>query len=326
MHLSRAVDGFLIARTADGYSHHTLESYARRLGQMVEYLGDPLLEAVTSEDVRRFFAWLREGYTPRRSNGDSSPLSPHTLSNAWCAIRSFCRWASAELGIERPDANLKQPRFQRPEISPLSQEDIKSVLDAVEYTRPARTQGRQSFRMKRPTGARDRALVLVLLDTGLRVSECARLRVEDVNLATGEVYVRPHGSGRKTTSRHVYLGRATTRAVWRYVAQRDASQRGRSHHPDDPLFLTIRGRPMNRNSIRLVLTRLGKRAGVPHVYPHRLRHTFAIQYLRNGGDVFSLQRLLGHSTLEMVRHYVALADADAANAHRRASPVDRWHL
>jgi len=72
MRLSKAVNGFLIARTADGYSHHTLDSYRRRLGQMVEYLGDPPLEAVTSDDVRRFFAWLRDGYA-RAEQGPTPP-------------------------------------------------------------------------------------------------------------------------------------------------------------------------------------------------------------------------------------------------------------
>jgi integrase/recombinase XerD len=95
---------------------------------------------------------------------------------------------------------------------------------------------------------------------------------------------------------------------------------------DAPLFIGRNDRRMNPTSLRLLLTRMGKRAGVPDCHPHRMRHTFALEFLRGGGDVFSLQKLLGHSTLDMVRNYVAIAQVDVQNAHRRASPVDRWRL
>lgn len=83
---------------------------------------------------------------------------------------------------------------------------------------------------------------------------------------------------------------------------------------------------MNPNSLRQLLKSLAQKAKVRDCHPHRFRHTFAITYLRAGGDVFTLQALLGHSSLDMVRHYARIAEVDLANAHRKASPADNWQL
>jgi integrase/recombinase XerD len=288
---------------------------------MVEYLNNPEIKAVTSKELQGFYTYFQTSYIPHRANGDKSPLKPRSIENAWTAIRSFYNWASNELGLKkRPDTLLKRPRYRPAEITPLKADQIKALLKACERTKDAATNGRKTFSMRRPTASRDTAIMLLLLDTGVRVSECARLKVRDVNFESGEVFVAPFGSGRKTKSRHVYLGKLANKMLWHYMAERQDS------HPDDPLFLSKDNRPMDRNSIRLMLGEAGKRANVKGVHPHRFRHTFAVQYLRNGGDVFTLQRMLGHSSLEMVQHYLALADTDSQSAHRRASPVDRWQL
>jgi integrase/recombinase XerD len=96
--------------------------------------------------------------------------------------------------------------------------------------------------------------------------------------------------------------------------------------PQAPLFVTIRGRRINRDGLRQLISSLGEKANITKAYPHRFRHTFAITYLRSGGDVFTLQALLGHASLDIVQHYARIAQIDIEQAHRRASPVDNWRL
>jgi integrase/recombinase XerD len=108
--------------------------------------------------------------------------------------------------------------------------------------------------------------------------------------------------------------------IWRYLATRENSD------PSAPLFASRLNRPMTRNKLAEMFAGIGKRAGVPNVHPHRLRHTFAIQYLRNGGSAYHLQAMLGHSTLETVKIYLKLAQIDMDTMHRRVSPVDGWRL
>jgi integrase/recombinase XerC/integrase/recombinase XerD len=92
------------------------------------------------------------------------------------------------------------------------------------------------------------------------------------------------------------------------------------------MFLSIYGKPLTENSIKLMFARLAKISGVSRLHAHLCRHTFATRFLINGGDVFTLQQILGHSTLEMVRRYVTLASSHVAIQHQRYSPMDRISL
>ena len=177
--------------------------------------------------------------------------------------------------------------------------------------------------MRRPTAHRDRAIILTLFDTGLRASELCSLRIGDADLKSGRITIRhgTAGGAKGGKGRTVFMGKATRRAVWRYLADREDAD-----NTEAPLFLGKANRPMNNDGLRLVITALGKKANISKCHPHKFRHTFAITYLRSGGDLFTLKSLLGHNSLEMVEHYARIAEVDIEQAHRRASPADNWHL
>ena len=211
----------------------------------------------------------------------------------------------------------------RPPVEPFTQEQIEVLLKACESCKEAQPIDRRKFTMRRATGKRDQAVILTLLDTGLRASELSALTVGDVDLKSGKVQVKHGrlGGAKGGKGRTVYLGKTARRALWHYLAEREDVE-----DPEAPLFLVKYDRPMNKNALRLLIIHLGQKAGVSKCRPHRFRHTFAITYLRSGGDLFTLQALLGHSTLDMVQHYARIAEIDVEQAHRRASPADNWRL
>ncbi len=299
MQISKAVEGFILHMQSGNYADNTVKLYRFVLAHLVTFAGNDDVENITGDQLQTFMGTLKI-------------KSGSYQDNHWKAIRTFYAWCSETLKLPRVDDKLPRPHFKTPEVIPFTEGDIKKILGACTYV-VAQRANTQPYKLRRPNALRDTMIVLLLLDTGLRIGELCRLEIRDVDLQTGEVVVAPYSTGRKTRPRTVFLGAAARRATWHYLAKREYS-------PDDQLIET------SEDTIRKVLKQIGVNAGVYDVHPHRFRHTFAIQFLRNGGDVFTLQRLLGHSSLDMVLHYLKLADADSAAAHKRASPADRWKL
>ncbi len=148
------------------------------------------------------------------------------------------------------------------------------------------------------------------------------LKVGDVEIKLGKVEVKYgfEAGAKGGKGRMVYLGKVARRALWRYLAEREAGQ-----DPDAPLFTVTGDRKFKpESSLRLLVKRIAERAGVKRC--HKFRHTFAITYLRSGDDIFTLQEMLGHGSLDIVRHYAQVAQVDVEQAHRKASPADNWRL
>jgi len=215
--LAQAIPGFLLYKTAQALSPTTLRSYHDHLKLWLQYTGEVTVERITPQDVCAFLGWLRLEYQPQRLTGNTAPLAPKTLHNYWVTLSAFFTWAASEFDIPNPMQGVPAPKFQEALVQPFTHEEVEQLLKAAEFCHEAHTTRRRSFVMRRPTARRDRALILLLLDTGLRASELCELNVGDVDLKLGQVRVKhgANGGAKGGKGRVVFLGQTARRALWR---------------------------------------------------------------------------------------------------------------
>jgi site-specific recombinase XerD len=291
--LGKSIESFMTDRLAEGLSGHTITFYRSKLRPFHIYCNDnavQLVQDITPDLLRHFFLKLSETHNPGGVHG------------SYRTLRAFFRWLLLE-EIMPPDwrnpmLRVKPPKVNVPPLEPIPLEDVRSLIGTC--------QGGTLI------AERDRALFLFLLDTGARAQEACNTKLDDINLDTGDVTIR-YGKGGK--SRSVFMGRTTRRAIRAYLRLRNDNCHS--------LFISREGAALTYDGLRLLLRRRAKLAGLA-VRPtlHGFRRAFALNMLRNGVDVFSLQRLLGHSDLQIMRRYLAQNNTDTQAAHMRGSPVD----
>lgn len=219
-----------------------------------------------------------------------SPIKIRSTHNAWAVLRTFFKWAEKEHHTGRPDKSIPPPKLMAEgPVQPFTEDEVHRLIAAAESVKAEAKDGR-NFRICHPLARRNVAIIVVPLDSGLRVSELCRLDIRDYNPMSGEVTVKAHSTAQKTHGRLVYLGKRARQILWRYLADREEQR------PHDPLFPSSEDRRMDGNAVYQALKRIAHQANVPKCHPHRFHHTAAIQFLRNGGNVFVLQRILGRRT------------------------------
>ena len=284
------------ALQAMGRSPRTIEWYGAFLAEFMRFAarsGQTLtLADLTPTAARRWLVALQS--RPR-------PPAPASLAGRVRTLKAFGAWLAAEYELEfHPLRGLRTPRVPQVLIRSLREPDLLRLIEAAARSRAPE---------------RDLAIILFMVDTGLRVSEVAGLSVRDIDLEAGRCRVL--GKGAK--ERVVPVGRRTRSVLRQSLALRSAVA------ADAPLFVGPTGHRLSSVGLQNLVRRLAARGSLEvRCSPHVLRHTFARTFLANGGDVFSLQRILGHSpaSLEITRRYVQLLDDDLRETHRRASPVD----
>lgn len=285
--LHDALTDFILSRQAMLCSTGTMRWYGYTAGRFLQWLegqGITQPEEVTARLVRAYLAELSPG------------LADTTLHGHARAIRTLVRFWHEEGYLSQP-VKFAMPKLAEKRLPVLDASQLEKVIKACQNTR-------------------DKALVLLLADTGLRRAEIVALNWLDIDIPSGLVRV-VKGKGGK--ARSVIAGATTRRALLAY--RRTLDRRGDS----DPLFQTDEGTRLTIGGLRSALVRIGKRAGI-HVSPHMLRRTFATLSRRAGMDVIMLQALLGHSSLGMTEHYIRWIDDDLQEAHAKHGAIDNLSM
>lgn len=302
---SKILEGYKLSLGARNLSPHTIADYDRTLHKFALYLKEDLpVSQIDHHQIESFLA-------------SHDQLSNKSRLNYYIGLSALWTWlVNEEIVPENIVRKLKPPKAEQKEVVPFTEAEVKAIFSALQRSKIYRRDG-QNVDHALGSFERNRAILLLLLDTGLRASELCDLKVEDLDNRNHRIFVK-QGKGMK--ERLLPFSPRTGQMIWRYLATRKDTR------PQDPLFTSKLNRPMTRTKLAEMIANIGRRAGVPNVHPHRFRHTFAIQYLRNGGNAYTLQAMLGHSSLDMVKRYLQLAQIDLDLAHRRASPVDNWRL
>lgn len=283
---------FLRDRQARGLAAGSLKFYRQKLTLLLDYCNRNGLQAVGDVSADTLRAWLLEL---------AAHHNPGGLHAAYRTTRALFRWFEAEFepdGWRNPIDRVKAPKVPVELLEPADDAAIRAML--------------KTCSLATLTGARDGALLLFLLDSGCRAAELLALNRGDYDPFTGKGAIR-QGKGGK--GRVVFIGRKTRRAMRQYLNQRQDNA--------PALWVTVGGGRLTYDGLRSIITRRARAAGVKPPALHGFRRLFALECLRGGMDVRTLQAIMGHSSLTMLIRYTKLTADDLQTAHDQAGPVDR---
>lgn len=285
--LSDAIDDFLMTKRLERCSRRTEANYRYMLAPFLEVVGGQTAMGELSPKVIKQYLLIsqqRPGEWSHRARYNS--------------LRVFLRWAVREGYMDYNPLTARPPKMPRRVIPIFTDQDLRNMLKAA------------TERTSRKIGLRDKAVLMVLMDTGMRLNELSGMRAEHINWETGAISIMPAiAKGEK--ARTVVLSNATLLAIAKYLRVRSS--------PLEALWLSEERRPLTRSGVQQIVRRVSKQALGKVAGPHRFRHTYACNYLANGGTIDSLRYLLGHSSLAMVLHY-----AEATKARRAVDEAQRW--
>lgn len=309
--LEEIVASYLQECAVLGLKPSTIAGYQRTLRCFLRWAvqdGVQTLPQFTPETVKRYIAhlqqqlkWADNAYVPT----SSQRVSATTVRNYVRDLKAFSSWLEREAYTpENVLARVRKPKADEIPIEPFSREELDAIFEALDLTDAVEL--------------RDYVMLHTLWDTGMRAGELVACTLDDVDLKNCEIRI---GHAKWGKWRDIGFGKQTQKYLSRYVSvcRPTPTVEGDAH-----FFLSVDGYPLTVNAVEQICRRVGRRSGV-HVHPHRFRHTFAIGMLRNGTDIRTLQKLMGHASVQILLRYLNLANDEALQTHRVNSPADKHH-
>jgi integrase/recombinase XerD len=306
--LDAQIERFLHAKKLEKRSARTIRTYAQSLGQFRKwYFSIEDRPGINSTIVGEFIEYL----TFEKIRWDDHPtntsdivgLSARSVNNLLRNLRVFFNYLVAERIIRNNPAEfVGYQKEAKDTFEVFADDDVVKLLSGP---------NRRTY-----TGLRDYCMMLVLCDTGVRVGELTALRTSDINFGLRQIVIRAEHA-KTSETRIVPISQKTAKELERLISAMNVVE------DDDFLWLSQFGERYFGDSFAKMLKLYAKRAGVSgvRVSPHTFRHYFAVKFLREGGDPFTLSRILGHSSLDMTQVYLKFTETDLRTQHDKASPV-----
>jgi integrase/recombinase XerD len=314
--ITDAIGLYLQDHEGGNHSPKTLEWHKTALGLLCSFLQEQraitLVQEVEAADISAWLVYLRKVPSKR-----GKPRTERTIQTYARSARAFFYWLLRREMIEdSPFAHIAFPKVGRPLIQTITTEEFEKLLQAC-------IPSHESDLLMERAVARNRAILFVFYDTGIRLSELCGLRQKDFDRKHGTLTVK--GKGAK--ERRIALGQNCQRHLLHYLDRHRPSDEELAEWNsagEDHLFLSETRRPLTKNGVEMLFKRLKARAGITgkRISPHILRRTFAVNYLIKSNDPFSLQELLGHEDIATVRIYMHMSDEILQQQKRKYSPGD----
>ena len=285
--LETLLEQFVTTKATENRIPKTLSWYKQMIRGYIGFVRngeEPLVKDFTIGNARTYVASLQSRTTrydnhPYRQQTEGG-LSPRTIHAHVRALKVFSSWLEEE-GYTKSNIlyRVKRPKLPETRIQVLSKLETETLLSVIKPN---------CF-----LGARQYLIIVLLLDTGMRATELCEVKLSDVSLSDNSIKVM--GKGQK--ERLVYFGMRTKKYLERYLT----TWRGESE--EENLLLSVDGTPLTYEGLSHSAKGLGQKCGIPRLHAHLLRHTFAVNYLVNGGDLMSLRLILGHTDISVKPSY-----------------------